>query len=176
MRCRLSLITATTLLLSVSVAAEVYRQVDAQGNVTYTDEPSGQSPAEKVKIRPITTVTLPKPEAVREPEQLREKVQKEGSAYSRVGFIAPGDEQAFYSGSGNVSFQVSSSPGLQRGHKYEVTLDGQPVGQSEEGTVTVHNIDRGTHQAGVGIVDRSGITIKTGETIRFTVHRPSVLN
>lgn len=176
MTCRLSLISAITFLLSAPVAAEVYRQVDAQGNVTYTDEPSDQSPAEKVKIRPVTTVTLPKPEAVREPEQLREKVEKEGAAYSRLGFVAPENEQAFYSGSGDVSFQVSSSPGLKRGHKYEVTLDGQPVGQSESGTVTVRNINRGTHQAGVGIVDRSGVTIKTGETIRFTVHRPSVLN
>lgn len=176
MTCRLSLISTITLLLSAPVVAEVYRQVDAQGNVTYTDEPSGQSPAEEVKIGPVTTVTLPKPETVREPEQLREKVQKEGAAYSRVDFIAPEDEQAFHSGSGDVSFQVSSSPGLKQGHRYEVTLDGQPVGQSESGTVMVRNIDRGTHQAGVGIVDRSGVTIKTGETIRFTVHRPSVLN
>lgn len=173
---RLSLITAITLLASTPVCAEVYRQVDAQGNVTYTDEPSDQSPAEKVTIRPVTTVTLPKPAAVREPEQLRERVQKEGAAYSRVGFVAPEDTQAFYSGSGDVAFEVSSSPALKRGHKYEVTLDGQPVGQSESGTVTVRNIDRGTHQAGVGIVDRSGVTIKTGETIRFTIHRPSVLN
>jgi hypothetical protein len=173
---RLSLITAITLLVSTPVSAEVYRQVDAQGNVTYTDEPSDQSPAEEVKIRPVTTVTLPKPEAVREPEQLREKVQKEGAAYSSVSFVAPQDEQAFHSGSGDVSFQVNSSPALKRGHKYEVTLDGQPVGQSQSGTVTVRNIDRGTHQAGVGIVDRSGVTIKTGDTIRFTIHRPSVQN
>jgi hypothetical protein len=173
---RLFLITAITLLVSTQVYAEVYRQVDAQGNVTYTDEPSDQSPAEEVKIRPVTTVTLPKPEAVREPEALRERVQKEGAAYSRVGFVAPENGQAFHSGSGNVSFQVTSAPGLRRGHKYEVTLDGQPVGQSESGTVTVRNIDRGTHQAGAGIVDRSGVTIKTGETIRFTIHRPSVLN
>lgn len=173
---RLSLITAITLLVSIPVSAEVYRQVDAQGNVTYTDEPSDQAPAEEVKIRPVTTVTLPKPEAVREPEQLREKVQKEGAAYASVRLVAPEDEQAFYSGSGDVSFQISSSPGLKRDHKYEITLDGQPVGQSESGTIMVRNIDRGSHQAGVGIVDRSGVTIKTGETIRFTIHRPSVLN
>ena len=173
---RLFLVTGITLLLSTSVSAEIYRQVDAQGNVTYTDEPSDQAPAEPVKIKPVTTITLPKPEAVREPEQLREKVETEGAAYSNLRFIAPDNDQAFYSGNGDVSFQVASSPGLKRGHKYEVTLDGQPVGQSTSGTVSVRNIDRGTHNAGVNIVDSSGVTIKTGNTIRFTIHRPSVLN
>lgn len=176
MTLRLTLVTGITLLLAAPVSAEIYRQVDAQGNVTYTDEPSDQSPAETVEVRPVTTVTLPKLEAVREPEELRERAETEGAAYSEVRFTAPQDEQAFHSGSGDVSFQVSSSPGLQSGHKYEVTLDGQPIGQSTSGTVSVRNIDRGTHQAGVSIVDSSGVTIKTGDTISFTVHRPSVLN
>jgi hypothetical protein len=173
---RLFLVTGITLLLTTPLSAEIYRQVDSQGNVTYTDEPSDQSPAEAVKIKPVTTVTLPKPEAVREPEKLRQKVETEGAMYSDLRFIAPENEQAFHSGNGDVSFQVGSAQGLRNGHKYEVTLDGQPVGQSTSGTVSVRNIDRGTHQAGVNIIDTSGVTIKSGESISFTIHRPSVLN
>lgn len=173
---RLILVTGITLLLAAPVSAEIYRQVDAQGNVTYTDEPSDQSPAEAVEIKPVTTVTLPKLDAVSEPEQLREKVETEGAAYSNVRFTAPEDDQAFHSGNGDVSFRVESSPSLKGGHKYEVTLDGQPVGQTTSGTVSVRNIDRGTHDAGVSIIDSSGVTIKTGDTISFTVHRPSVQN
>jgi hypothetical protein len=173
---RLTILTSITLVLSAPVSAEVYRQVDAQGNVTYTDEPSDESPAETVEIKPTTTITLPKPEAVRQPEQLREKVEKEGSAYSKVRFTAPEDQKTFWSGNGDVSFQVTSSPGLKNGHKYEVTLDGQPVGQTASGTVNVRNIYRGTHQAGASIVDSSGVTIKTGDTISFTIHRPSAQN
>ncbi|MDI9246683.1 DUF4124 domain-containing protein [Marinobacter sp. CHS3-4] len=173
---RLSLLTGMVLILSSTAHAEIYRQVDAQGNVTYTDEPNDQAPAETVKIKPVTTVTLPKPEAVREPEQLREKVQQEGAIYSSVSFMAPEDQQAFHSGSGDVSFRVTSSPGLRNGHKYEVTLDGQPVGQTTSDTVTVRNVFRGTHQARVNIIDASGVTVKTGEAISFTVHRPSIQN
>ncbi len=173
---RLTLVLSVTCLLSVPASAEIYRQVDAYGNVTYTDEPTDQAPAEPVKIKPVTTVTLPKPEAVREPEQLREKVEREGAAYSSVKFSAPENEQAFHSGSGDVSFAVTSSPGLKGNHKYEVSLDGQPVGQTTSGTVTVRNVFRGTHKATVNIVDGNGVTIKTGETITFTVHRPSALN
>lgn len=162
--------------VSLPLYAEVYRQVDSQGNVTYTDEPSEGSNAEQIRVRPVTTVTLPKPEAVREPERLREKVQTEGAVYDSVRFLAPGDNQAFHSGSGDVEFRVTSSPSLRDNHKYEVTLDGQPVGQSTSGSVMVRNVFRGTHDAGVNIVDSDGVTVKSGGSITFTVHRPSVLN
>ncbi|WP_428399397.1 DUF4124 domain-containing protein [Marinobacter salarius] len=176
MNARFALLSGIVALAAFPVSAEVYRQVDAQGNVTYTDEPSEGTPAEEIKVKPVTTVTLPKLEAVREPERLREKAQQEGSAYDSVRFLAPGDDQAFHSGSGDVEFRVTSSPGLRGSHKYEVTLDGQPVGQSASGTVMVRNVFRGTHDAGVNIVDSNGVTVKSGETITFTIHRPSVNN
>lgn len=176
MKSRLALLAGIVTFAAFPLSAEVYRQVDAQGNVTYTDEPVEGTRAEKIKVKPVTTVTLPKPEAVREPERLREKVKKEGSVYDSVSFLAPGDDQAFHSGSGDVEFRVTSSPGLRSNHKYEVTLDGQPVGQSTSGSVMVRNVFRGTHDAGVNIVDNNGVTVKSGETITFTIHRPSVLN
>lgn len=176
MKPRLAYVAGILAFVAFPLSAEVYRQVDAQGNVTYTDEPVEGTEAEEIKVKPVTTVTLPKPEAVREPERLRQKVEQEGAAYDSVTFVAPGDDEAFHSGSGNVEFQVTSSPSLQNNHKYEVTLDGQPVGQSQSGTVMVRNVYRGTHDAGVSIVDSDGVTIKSGETITFTIHRPSVNN
>ncbi|MGM0572085.1 MAG: DUF4124 domain-containing protein [Pseudomonadota bacterium] len=176
MKRRLAFVAGIFTFIALPLSAEVYRQVDSQGNVTYTDEPVEGTEAEEIKVKPITTVTLPKPEAVQEPEQLRQKVEEEGAAYDSVTFLAPGDDEAFHSGSGDVEFQVTSSPSLRDNHKYEVTLDGQPVGQSESGTVMVRNVYRGTHDAGVNIIDSNGVTIKSGETITFTIHRPSVNN
>lgn len=160
--------------LAVPASAEVYRNVDAYGNVTFSDEPS--EGAEAVEVKPVTTITLPKPEVVQETKKLREEVQREGAAYESVSFVYPDNDQAFYSGSGDIQFEVRSTPGLRPGHKYEVTLDGQPVGQSTSGSVTVSNVYRGTHQARVHIVDENGVQVKTGTSISFTVHRPSVAN
>ncbi len=176
MKPRLAFVAGILTFIALPLSAEVYRQVDSQGNVTYTDEPVEGTNAEKIEVRPVTTVTLPKLEAVREPEKLREKVEKEGSVYNSVAFVAPRDEEAFHSGSGDVEFRVTSSPSLRKNHKYEVTLDGQPVGQSTSGSVMVRNVFRGTHDAGVSIVDSNGVTVKSGETITFTIHRPSVNN
>ena len=168
------LVTGLLFFLAIPVSAEVYRNVDAYGNVTYSDEPS--EGAEAVEVKPVTTITLPKPEAVQETEKLREEVQREGAAYESLSFAYPDNNQAFYSGSGDVQFEVRSTPGLQPGHRYEVTLDGQPVGQSTSGSITVNNVFRGTHEARVHIVDENGVQVKTGSPITFTVHRPSALN
>ncbi|MBJ6138747.1 DUF4124 domain-containing protein [Marinobacter litoralis] len=172
MKALITLASGMLLLTASTCWAEVYRHVDAQGNVTYSDEP--MKGGETVKVKPVTTITLPKPEAVREPQKLREEVKRKGASYDDLGFAYPQDDQAFHSGNGTVTFEVRSTPGLKPGHKYEITLDGQPVGQSTSGSVTVPNIDRGTHNAAVHIVDRDGVQVKTGKPIRFTVHRPSI--
>ena len=174
MKPRTGLFAAALILLTGPADAEVYRNVDAYGNVTFSDEPS--EGAEAIDVKPVTTVTLPKPQNVRETDKLREEVQREGSVYESVSFAHPENNQAFHSGSGDIQFEVRSTPGLQDGHKYEVTLDGQPVGQSTSGNVTVSNVFRGTHDARVHIVDENGVQVKTGPAISFTVHRPSVAN
>ena len=171
---RTTMLAGLLIALSLPAQAAVYRQVDAQGNVTFTDEPG--SGAEEIQVKPVTTVTLPKPEAVQEQLQQLENEQEQQDTYERVGFSFPGNDEAFHSGSGNVEFQVASNPALRRGHRFEVTLDGTPVGQSTSGSVSVTNVFRGTHKAGVNVINAEGERVFTGETIRFTIHRPSALN
>ncbi|WP_323751824.1 DUF4124 domain-containing protein [Marinobacter sp.] len=172
MKTLVTLASGMLLLASSASWAEVYRHVDAQGNVTFSDEPI--KGAETVKVKPVTTITLPKPEVVRETDKLRDEVDREGASYDTLAFAYPQNDQAFHSGNGTVTFEIQSTPALKPDHKYEITLDGQPVGQSTSGSVTVQNINRGTHSAVAHIVDRNGVQVKTGQTIRFTVHRPSI--
>jgi hypothetical protein len=164
----------TSALIALPAQAEVYRQVDADGNVTFTDEPDDS--AERVNVKPVTTITMPRPETVN--EQLSEEDETIGDedAYESVGFTSPADDEAFHSGSGNVEFRVASTPGLRQGHQFEITMDGAPVGQTRSGSVTVNNVFRGTHNAGVNVIGPEGERIYTGDKISFTVHRPSVQN
>lgn len=174
MKKRLALATAFLAVTTTAAHAEVYRHVDQYGNVTYSDEPIDGG--ETVDIKPVTTITLPKPETVKKSDELREIVKEEGAAYESVSFSYPENNQAFHSGGGNVTFRLNSTPGLQAGHKYEVTLDGQPIGQTSTSELTVENVYRGTHNANVHIVDEQGVQVKSGNPITFTVHRPSVIN
>ena len=171
---RLLVLSGILSLVPASVFAEVYRHVDAQGNVTFSDEPI--EGGETIQVKPVTTVTLPKPQDVQDAPEVIEKAREEGERYTSVSIVSPMDGDAFHSGSGNVQIQVTSSPSLQPGHRYEVTLDGQPVGQTTSGSVTINHIDRGTHQAAAHIINENGIRVRSGDTISFTVHRPSRLN
>ncbi len=161
---------------SVTVRAEVYRQTDSQGNVTFTDTPG--KGAEAVKIGPVTTIKMPKLRDIKAPSAPEPQPASDstGTPYSKIRFTSPQDQQAFYSGNGNIELQVTSTPPLQDGDRFEVMLDGQPVGQGQGGTFAVRNVFRGTHKAQVNVVDQKGRPVATGESITFTVHRPSVLN
>lgn len=167
-------LAAALIILSFSAAAEVYRSVDAYGNVTFSDEATGN--AEAIQVKPVTTITLPKPQAVENTSKLRKEVKREGAVYQSVSLAYPQDNQAFHSGSGDIQFEIQSTPGLKPGHKYEVTLDGLPVGQTTSGSVMVSNVFRGTHKAQTHIIDSNGIQVKSGPAIHFTVHRPSTAN
>ncbi|WP_111498280.1 DUF4124 domain-containing protein [Marinobacter bohaiensis] len=165
-------------LAASSVQAQVYRSVDEQGNVTFTDQAS--SGGEEVNVKPVTTVTLPDAEDVRQLEAQQEKPsvddQTPAKPYSRVGFDAPEDDTAFHSGNGDMTFAVSSQPALRNGHLFEVSLDGQPIGQNASGQFALQNVFRGTHNASVNVIDRDGRIVQSGQSITFTIHRPSVLN
>lgn len=174
MRIQMLVAAAAAMLFCLPVQAEVYRQVDKDGNVTFTDDPKGK--AERVEVKPVTTITMPKPDTVRRQINDTDGEIGDQSAYESVTFLAPANDEAFHSGSGNVEFQVASNPALRRGHRFEVTLDGTPVGQSASGSVSVTNVFRGTHKAGVNVINAEGERVFTGETIRFTIHRPSALN
>ncbi|MDX1756787.1 MAG: DUF4124 domain-containing protein [Marinobacter sp.] len=174
MTLRFGVLASLLAFATAPATAEIYRQVDAQGNVTYSDEPS--SGAETVEVQPTTTITLPKLEDVTTPGGQTRPPEAESDSYSQIRFEAPANNAAFHSGSGDVEFRVSSAPALKQGHLYEITLDGQPVGQSHSGSVMVRNVFRGTHTAQVHIIDENGVRVKTGDSVTFTVHRPSVLN
>lgn len=165
--------TVALLLFAGTASAEVYRQVDAEGNVTFSDEPS--LGAKAIKVKPVTTIRLPKMQDLEQPKKPQQD-QRPSSLYDSVTIVYPANNEAFHSGNGNIEFRLTSSPPLRKGHKYEVTLDGQPVGQSATGIILVQQVDRGTHQAGVRVVNRNGVQVGSGTGVSFTIHRPSRLN
>ncbi|MCU7811134.1 MAG: DUF4124 domain-containing protein [Candidatus Thiodiazotropha sp. (ex Notomyrtea botanica)] len=80
MRAVTALIIAGISFLSIPVAvAEIYRSLDAEGNVTYTDvPPEGEQAAEKVTLPPE-----PSPEAIRETELRNMEIRRAADGASR---------------------------------------------------------------------------------------------
>lgn len=127
----------------------VYKQVDPEGNVTYTDKPPSAD-AKAIKVPKGTEYQAPKlPEFTPSaPKQTSRNFQ-----YDSFELTSPKNDETFWDNTGNVTATVSFEPFLQSGHSIEFLLDGVSVAK---GTATSHqfvNIDRGTHQITARIVN-----------------------
>lgn len=76
---------------------------------------------------------------------------------------------------GALIVSATSDPALLPGHLYRLLLDGKPVGEPGRSPVfPLYNIDRGTHQLSVEIVDTLGRTIEQTPNQPFHMFRVSV--
>ncbi|ARU54827.1 hypothetical protein OLMES_0735 [Oleiphilus messinensis] len=152
------------------MATEVYRWVDEQGNVHFSDEP--QDGAEKIEVGPIMTVPLP---TVALPPSNTNKPHRAEKKYT-VQIVSPDDNSAFHSGNGSVNVVVNLSPALQNRHQLSAMIDGQNVYTGKSTSFSVDSLNRGTHNLTVQIIDMGGNVVQSGPGVSFTVHRPIVRN
>lgn len=152
-------------------AADVY-YYDDNGTPTFTDNPNKGKP---IAVKPLPTISLPKSVQDVNANSTNVKQTKMAKGYTIVHFTYPQNDIAFWSGNGNVVLTVESKPPLRNGDVFSVSLDGKSLGTNTDGQFPINHIDRGTHSATVSVVTNDGSLVQTGQTVTFTVHRPSAL-
>lgn len=154
-----------------SVSAEVYRSVDRNGNVTYTNK--AVKGAEKIKLKPLSVYSAPEfKSANKGPEE-----PSGFPGYKSVVITAPAEDATLRDNPGNVTVTAGSEPALdlREGHKFQFFLDDKSVGEPQESsTKMLANLDRGEHQVGVAIVDVNGKSLKRSKKTRFFLHRQTL--
>ncbi len=153
------------LLISLSFAApafaEVYRSVDAEGNVVFSDEASPE--AEKIIIPKLQTIPALNPGSFQ-----YKPAAKRPQPYT-LAITSPADDAAIRNNAGNISVSVSVKPDLSSGDKLVIYLDGKEVGTGT--SVSLQNIDRGTHQLRAVIRDSNDRIRKSSKSVRFHMLR-----
>ncbi len=155
-------------------SAEVYRSVDAQGNVTFTNQPA--QGAEPVKLRPLSVYDAPDLKSTKD-ENLDDA--SDASLYKSVAIISPQADDTLRDNPGNVTVMAASEPALESraGHKFQFFLDGKPFGKPQDAaTKILTDVDRGEHQVQVAVVDVNGKQLIQSETTRFFLHRQTIYN
>lgn len=163
------------LLISTStvVFAAVYKHVDEEGNVTYADEPQKKGDKPISLPEPTTIKITPAPKSSTSSEG-KSASEKKTVSYESVEITNPANDQAIRSNSGDITIQINSSPPLQGNDLYGVFLDGAKIQESAAPSVTLTNLDRGSHTAVVHILDENGQTLVTSSPITFHLLRASV--
>lgn len=152
------------LFISVSIGAEtVYKKVNPDGSVVFTDVESTDS--EEVKIRKPTSFSPPKLPRLNLPtKKLKPKYN-----YSVV-INQPANDSTIV-GKHDVVVSVSVRPDIKRsGHQIRYRLAGQSI-TKRDSSVTFKNVDRGTHKLIVTIVDARGEAVSLAVSSTFHMKR-----
>ena len=143
---------------SFTVAEEVYKTVDEDGNIIFTDKPTEGS--EKVILRELKTIDNPNPAKYRPLPDKPENVDP-GDIYGTLLITNPANGSGLRNNAGNVSISVSVEPSLRPGHKLIITMDGKEISNGAATSTSLTNVDRGTHSLVARVVDANGNTIKS---------------
>lgn len=155
-----------------TLAAPVYRHVDANGNVVYSDEPGQGS---RIDLKPITVVD---PAEVESRSRPADSTTTSPSAvdYDRFAIASPSNGETLPTGQGgNVQVQLAIEPELQPGDRVQLRVDGE-VSQSPMHTsvFALSQLERGEHRIQAELLDTQGRVRLSTPAITLYVQRASV--
>ena len=158
-------------LIALSASAEVFTYIDAQGNRVFTDQP-GSGNAKRVPLatsnRMSSSPTGAAPVIAEKKTETRPMFR-----YDMLRVLVPEPDATIRSSAGELIVSITSEPGVQRGNRYRLLLDGQPTAEPGPSPVfALSNIDRGSHNLSVEILDEHGRIVE--RTANQPFHMPRI--
>ena len=148
----------------------VYKWVDANGIVHYSDQPHPN--AQKLEISGAQTFAAP-PEQASSYAPASQETQPSGPAYQSCEITQPTDQQMLMNVYQTTAV-VQTSPPLRAGDQVRLFVDGKQIQGS--GTSFTFPVFRGQHSVEAVIQDNTGQIVCETSTVTFFVHQPSVQN
>lgn len=173
---RRRLFTLVSLLASLAVAGTVYKWVDENGVVHYSDQP--HSEAKKIEVPAVQTykgeASVPAAPAAAAAPPASAQI---AGAYQGCAIAQPTNAQTF-TNINSLSIVVRTDPGLRAGDQVFLMLDGQPLngGKPTGSQFTLSPVERGTHSVQAVVRNSQGGVQCQTPGVTFDVHQPSILN
>ncbi|MDE1461715.1 DUF4124 domain-containing protein [Spartinivicinus poritis] len=151
--------------------AEIYKTVDNEGNVNFTDAP-GDKPAEQVKLKPSTIISPP----TIVPPDPQGPSKEDTFSYSSLTIKKPvnGDTIAL---NGDVTVLAVISPRLRPADRLQLVVDGKAHGNKQKGLrFKVKNLERGPHTLGVQALNSKGKVLNTASVTVYSRNPSGIKN
>jgi hypothetical protein len=152
------------------VATTLYRWVDAQGVVHYSDTP--QPGAEKIQVHDAQTYKSP-PVPRNQPPSTTAPAAALTSHQCQI--VSPSPEQSFFDPE-VIPISVSVTPPPAGGDHVLVSVDGSPLPDSPNLSYQVTQPDRGAHTITATVQSADGSHTCTAAAVTFNVQRSSLLS
>jgi hypothetical protein len=151
-------------------AGTIYKWVDKNGVVHYSDQP--HPGAKPVQLPGLSGYSSTVPAT---PNSAKTQVQGAAVAYREFEITTPKSDETIHANDGKVSVSVALAPALRQGDNLVYTVDGSKIGTSRSTSLTLTNVVRGTHTLDVKVVDSGGKTVASAKPVTFYVRHHSVL-
>ena len=164
--------------LAAQSSGEIYKVVDEDGNVTFTDQRPADG-AEPVDLPPLSViesdivVPAPADPAAQAGAEAQEPTVRElRRQYRDFRITQPQQEETFWGTANSVVVAWGSSQSIPPEFSARLYVDGEPQGVPGNGSMTL-TLDRGEHQVYVELLDARKRQIIKTETITFFVKQHS---
>lgn len=154
------------LMLLQTVNAQIYKTVNSDGSVTYSDKPSNNG--EEVIINtPTSTFESTTPALLKPPQVFTQpKVQY------RVDILSPQQDATIRNNVGELSIGAAIEPRI--GGFFQLLINGQ-VHESATGMFRLTNMERGAYTYSIKFINNSGKVIASSESRNVFLHQASAL-
>jgi len=168
--------------MATPLSAQVYKVVDEDGNVSYTD----QAPADgsgPIELRPISVIEAPTYEtpAKASKDDTQDGEKEMSLSYLRKNFkdfaiISPQSEESVWRPDGPIPIAWSTQYALLEGMQVIIYLDGKRHTATTQQMIGVPNMDRGEHTVKAELRDSKNRIVAATDQVRFFVRQPGLYN
>ena len=157
------------LAVGAAQAQQIYKYTLSNGDIVYSDRPPPPGQGEEVKLEPLQSFSLPPAPPLGDSTVKKDEPGAVG--YEQFKVTSPTNDATVRNNSGNVRVSLSLTPGLREGHSIEVLMDGQSIGSGNSTSVTLAEVDRGTHTVQAAVKDNDGKVIARSNSVIFHLKR-----
>jgi hypothetical protein len=160
-----------SLLVSTYAAAEIYKTVDKDGRVTYSDTPPvNNTNAKPIELKSINTtpslIVTPNSTVPNAPSSTQN-----ATAYD-LKILAPANGTTLMANERSVTISISLNQQLLNGDALAYKIDGNLLIKTTEPSFTLNEPPRGEHSLTVDVVDGEGNTLAQSDATTIVVMRP----
>ncbi len=158
------------LLATAAASADVWRWVDDEGVVHFSDTP--REGAELVDVSESSRSTGARVYRNTAPDSTDDAAATSETAfkYQSLSISSPGVEETLWNIEGTLSVSLSLSPGLQTGHQVRVYFNGEAT-MVNSTSFTIDEVYRGVHNIQAEVLDATGRLMIRSTSTRFYVQQ-----
>jgi hypothetical protein len=162
------------------IYAQIYKTVDEDGNVVFTDVPPNRDTG-AVQLDEYSTyepaAAAPAAQTSGRSAGIEEGETEPEPSYEMISILTPRNDEPIRENSGMVSISVSTVPQLDTsaGHRVQILLNGTVMAEGGMQDFVLENVDRGSHQLTAQITNANGDILVQSAPLTFHLQRYSAL-